>query len=501
VFLRRLWEIAQQVGVWELTNRTESAGTYVLASWLFLRLLGLIYLTAFVSLATQIRGLVGRKGILPAAGIFVTRLNWGASRFWRWPTLCWFNCSDRALLFLSWGGAGLALLLMVGVAQVPILVLLWIFYLSLFTVCRLFLCYQWDILLLEAGFLACFLAPPDVKLHFFPKSSPPALCIWLFWWLLFRLMFWSGAVKLREGDSTWRKLSALKYHYETQPLPTRLAWYAHQLPLSIHRVCAVVVFGIELIAPFLIVAAPTFRYVACGLFVLFMVLIQLTGNYAFFNLLGIALSFLLLDDRALGPVFRFIFPGAQAQVVPPPGFASNVAIVFSLLVIVLSLESMARALRLRVSWPQPLVRFFDILEPFHLVNSYGLFSVMTTWRAEIIMEGSNDGRNWLEYEFKFKPGDLRRAPCRAAPHQPRLDWQMWFAALGAEISTTWFECFCDRLTEGSPVVLGLLKRNPFPEAPPRYVRGVLYDYRFTSWPKRRATGEWWCRVMRGIYKP
>jgi hypothetical protein len=484
-----------------MTNQTAGAGTYVLASWVFLRLLGFIYLAAFVSLASQIRGLVGQGGILPAAGLLVGRQHCGISRFWRWPTLFWFNGSDRALLCLSWAGAALAVLLIIGVAPIPVLVLLWTFYLSLFTVGRLFLCYQWDILLLETGFLACFLAPLDFFPQFPPQRLPAPVTIWLFWWLLFRLMFWSGAVKLRAGDAAWKALTALQYHYETQPLPTRLAWYAHQLPLPVHRASAVAVFGIELVAPFLIVAPPPWKYAACAAFVLFMALIQLTGNYAFFNLLGIALSLLLLDDRVLWPVFRSVFPSVTVSFAPSTVFSSSLAVAISALVLALSIDSTAQLIRVQVKWPQWLARFFDAVEPFHLVNTYGLFAVMTTGRQEIIVEGSRDGRHWEAYEFKWKPGDVRRAPGWVAPHQPRLDWQMWFAALGAPVNSSWFGFFCDRLAEGSPAVLALIKRNPFPDAPPQHVRGVLYDYHFTNRQEHHTTGAWWYCERRGIYKP
>jgi hypothetical protein len=230
-----------------------------------------------------------------------------------------------------------------------------------------------------------------------------------------------------------------------------------------------------------------------------MVLIQLTGNYAFFNLLGIALSIMLLDDSALIPAARFLLHDTQFHLGPNASLANWFAGGASVLVILLSLEAVTRLFRFQVPWPSPLPRLFDLLEPFHFVNSYGLFAVMTKWRPEIIVEGSNDGHIWLPYEFKCKPGDVRRAPRFVAPHQPRLDWQMWFAALGAEASPAWFTWFCDRLTERSPEVLALLATNPFPDASPRYVRGVLYEYSFTSLRQRRETGAWWRRERRGIY--
>ncbi|HZR19306.1 MAG TPA: lipase maturation factor family protein [Verrucomicrobiae bacterium] len=484
----------------EATQQSGAVGSYSLAVWLFLRLLGLIYLAAFLSLGIQIRGLLGRGGLLPARELLAGRAHWGWARFQRWPTLCWLRCTDGALLFLTWGGTGLSLLLVAGVAPLPVLVLLWAFYLSLFTVGRLFLCYQWDILLLEAGWLAVLIAPIEFWPHW-PTKAPAPIALLLLWWLLFRLMFWSGMVKLRSGDISWRKLTALQYHYETQPLPAAGGWYVHQLPPLFHKLCAAIVLVIELITPFLIFLPAPWKYAAAWAFIVLMISIQLTGNYAFFNLLGIALSVLLFDDHALRPLF-----GVFTQNTPPgPVFAASagprlIAAAAGLLVLLLSLESAAALFRLDVKWPAWLARWFDRLEPFHFLNSYGLFAVMTTWRPEIILEGSYDRRSWEPYEFKWKPGDVRIAPRWIAPHQPRLDWQMWFLALGAGINSSWFERLRERLIEGSPEVLKLLKTNPFPDGPPRYVRGVYYDYRFTSWSERKATGAWWRRERRGLFE-
>jgi hypothetical protein len=459
--------------------------------------LGVIYLVAFASLGVQVRGLIGRNGLLPAFELLNSRKHWGTARFWRSPTVCWWCSSDRGLVAICWGGAVLAALLIVGVAPILVLVLLWVLYLSLFTVGRLFLCYQWDILLLEAGFLAVFLAPPAIAPRLPGAWSPPALSVWLFWCLLFRLLFWSGAVKVRSGDVSWRRLSALKFHYETQPLPTRLAWYAHQLPQTFHKGSAGVVLAIELGAPFLIFAPSPWRHGAAAALVTLMVLIQLTGNFAFFNLLGIAISLLLLDDGVWLAGYGLLVGAPNWQALPAAALSQAFSAAGGALVLVLSLDEVLRLFRGEVRWPSLFARIFDVLEPFHFVNSYGLFAVMTTWRPEIIVEGSNDGRNWEAYEFKWKPGDVCRAPGFMAPHQPRLDWQMWFAALGAQMSNAWFDRFLQRLREGTPEVLALLARNPFPNGPPRYVRGVTYDYRFTTRSERRESGAWWHRQKRG----
>ena len=486
---------------WGLTEQSTGAPSYVLASWLFLRLLGVIYFAAFVSLVTQIRGLVGSNGILPATDFLQSRRTWGLRRLNRIPTLCWLNANDASLLFLSWSGAALSLLLIVGIAPMLVLILLWIFYLSLFVVGRIFLGYQWDILLLETGFLAVLAAPLEVWPHFPPVAEPPVIILWLLWWLLFRLMFSSGMVKLRSGDVTWRNLTALCHHYETQPLPTSLSWHAHQLPLRFHKMSAVVMFCIELFVPFLIFATPALRHVAALLFILLMVLIQATGNYCFFNLLGVALSILLLDDQVLQPALGFLFAQAELHSTPAPLILNWISVPVAVLLLIMSLPPVFRLFRLEINWPGPLQALFALLDPFHLVNSYGLFSVMTTERPEIIIEGSRDGVNWQAYEFKWKPGEVKRRPRFIAPHQPRLDWQMWFAALGYYPNNPWLRRFLMRLLEGSPPVLSLLRTNPFPHIPPRFVRAVFYDYRFTNRQQRAATGAWWRREARGLYSP
>jgi hypothetical protein len=234
-----------------------------------------------------------------------------------------------------------------------------------------------------------------------------------------------------------------------------------------------------------------------------MVLIQLTGNYCFFNLLAIALSLFLLDDEAWAAAFRFLGPDT-GLILPAITFRQQFVWVhtgFALLLLALALPPLARLLRWEPRWPRPIERLFDFFEPFHLVNSYGLFAVMTTERPEIIIEGSQDGTTWRPYEFKWKPGDPRRAPRFVAPHQPRLDWQLWFAALGFAGANPWFLRFLIRLQEGSPEVLSLLKNNPFPSAPPIYLRAVMYRYRFSSRHQRRQQGTWWTREERGLYCP
>jgi hypothetical protein len=470
-------------------NQGESP-TYVLIEWLFIRCLGVIYLVAFASLAVQITGLVGSQGILPV-GEYLRAVyeRLGALGYWQVPTLFWLNSSDTMLKLACVLGALLALLLIAGYAQRPVLILLFVLYLSLAGAAQVFLAYQWDNLLLEAGFLAIFLG-----------DSP--IITWLFRWLLFRLMAMSGALKLLSGDPTWRNLTALNYHYQTQPLPTPIAWYAHKLPEAFHKFSVLVMFFIELVVPFFIFGPRRLRRLAALAIAFLQILIFLTGNYAFFNLLTIALCVFLLDDAAL----HHWFPGALARRASAFAAGRKVPKVGRLVAVgVTGVILFASGFQLfgflGGTLPRPAQRALIWLSPFRIVNTYGLFAVMTTTRPEIIIEGSNDRQTWLAYEFKYKPGDVKRPPAWVAPHQPRLDWQMWFAALGAGDADGWMVNLMVRLQQGSPDVLALLGKNPFPDAPPRYIRAEVYKYQFTDFATLRAEGAWWRRELVGVYAP
>jgi lipase maturation factor 1 len=482
--------------------------TYFTVRWLFLRLLGVIYLIAFVSLAVQVRGLLGANGILPAHELLeevheaAAAQHWGAGAVARFPTLCWLSTSDSFLVGLCIGGSALAVLLILDVAPAPVLLLLWLGYLSLAVVGRDFLSFQWDVLLLEAGFLAVFLAPLQLLPGRSGSSPPPRVVLWLLRWLLFRLMFGSGLVKLASGDPNWRNLTALSFHYETQPLPTWIGWYAGHLPLWFQKFSCGAMFAIELGAPLLIFAPRKVRFAGCGALVFLQVLIAATGNYCFFNLLALALCILLLDDEVLNRVMPSGVKDRLARPLPgarrwPRWLLGSVA---ALLLLVTTSEGVRRFLP-HFPVPGPVVALDRAVAPFRSTNTYGLFAVMTTQRLEIRVEGSNDNVNWLPYVFEYKPGPLDRRPAFVAPHQPRLDWQMWFAALGSYQDNPWFVAFLVRLLQGSPQVLALLARNPFPHVPPRYVRAMVYDYHFASLAEHRRTGAWWTRELRGDYCP
>lgn len=448
--------------------------TYARVEWIFLRVLALIYLVAFSSFGVQIQGLIGSRGILPA-GRYLEAVSaaYGARSYWMLPGVFWLAHGDVFLRGVCIAGGAISVVLLFGYLERVSLVLLYILYLSLCTAGQDFMSFQWDMLLLETGFLAIFLGSSKVV-------------VLLFRWLLFRLTFLSGAVKLLSHDTTWSSLRAVSFHYMTQPLPTPLAWYMNQLPLWFQRVSAGVVFFIELAVPFLIFTPRRWRFFGAGCILFLQVLILLTGNYTFFNLLTMALCLLLFDDKALAG-----FRHRSRTVRIRRGFVATVSAV----ILILSGLELCGVFFERES---SLVR---LAAPFGIVNTYGLFAVMTTTRPEIVVQGSNDGVTWLDYEFKYKPGDLRQAPHWVAPHQPRLDWQMWFAALSPARSPAWFDNFMVRLLQGSPDVLALLAKNPFAGATPKYVRALLFDYSFTDFAARRATGAWWQRKPLGQYFP
>ena len=465
---------------------------FTVARWVFSRALAVVFFCAFASLLPQVRGLIGAHGIAPAAQ-FLERA-WGqlgTGALWFVPTLCWSGAGDGMLTALCVAGIVFSLIMAAGVAPGACSVALWALYLSLVSVSSPFLDFQWDGLLLETALLAALALPWSLRPQWEERSPMPRFARWLLWWLLFRLMFESGVVKLASGDATWRGLTALDFHFATQPLPLWPAWFAHQAPPWMLRGATLILFAFELIVPWLILAPRRWRQAGAWALIALQVAILVTGNYAFFNLLTIALCALLFDDAAWPRRWRErVVPTVHWPVPPRPRLALAGAIAAGV-VALLSLPPLLADLGLRVEWPNPLGQFRSF-------NGYGLFAVMTTERPEIIVEGSNDGVVWQEYEFPWKVGEVTVRPRLAAPHQPRLDWQMWFAALGSWERNPWFQSFLGRLLEGQPEVLGLLKTNPFPTHPPRYIRSLLYEYHFT---RAGEGGAWWRRELKGRYGP
>jgi uncharacterized membrane protein YphA (DoxX/SURF4 family) len=408
------------------------------------------------------------------------------------------------LEFQCAAGALAAILLIIEVAPVPCLALLWLLYVSLATASADFLGFQWDNLLLETGFLSIFFAPLQMVPGISREAPPSRLVLWLLRILLFKLMFSSGWVKLMSGDINWRNMSALTFHYETQPLPTWIAWYANQAPFWFQKFSCDVVFFIEIGCALLIFAPRRLRFFGGGAIVFLMIVIMLTGNYTFFNWLALALCLLLLDDFAIRrflPIKMPAFLSPAPQSMKKLRWHRGVTVTLAVIFVSISFLQITAVLGFTTVLLYPVEVADGLLSPYRTFNGYGLFAVMTTDRREIIVEGSNDGVNWLPYEFKYKPGDVMKRPGFIAPFQPRLDWQMWFAALGDYQQNPWFQNFCVRLLQGSPDVLALLAKNPFPDKPPLYIRAELYDYHFTNFAERRASGAWWKRTLIGEYSP
>jgi len=488
--------------------------TYFWAQRWFLRALGLIYLIAFVSLWVQVEGLVGSDGVSPVNQFLpAVYERFGRSAYSLLPTLCWFNSSNGFLHFLCSGGVVLSLLLIVGIAPALSLVALFVFYLSLILAGQTFLSFQWDILLLETGFLSIFLAPWRIwprELFWWPGAAIPATAVsrpalFLLKFLLFKLMLMSGVVKLTSGDDSWWNLTALDYHYWSQPLPTVFGWWADKSPEWFKHFSVAFCLVVESIVPFFICAPRRLRLIAAGLMIFLQFVIALTGNYCFFNLLTIALCLLLIDDAVVaslcrGALLRRIRSTAT-QRRAYNGLSGYAAIAVIIVTLPINAWLIFTAFKPDTEWPRLLAVAYGRVETFRIVNGYGLFRVMTKGRDEIVIEGSADGFDWLPYEFKWKPGDVMRAPGWCAPHQPRLDWQMWFAALGTPRENPWLGGLIVQLLQGSPDVSRLLAKNPFPREPPRYIRAMFYRYRFTTLREHRQTGAWWKRQELREYLP
>jgi predicted DCC family thiol-disulfide oxidoreductase YuxK len=490
--------------------------TYFWARRWFLRVLGLIYLIAFVSLWVQVDGLVGSNGMSPVDQFLpAARAQLGQDAYALLPTICWFNSSNAFLHFLCGGGVVLSLLLIFGIAPALSLVGLFVCYLSLTIAGQVFFNFQWDILLLETGVLSIFLGPWQLwprDLLLWPGSttraaaspvSRPALFLLKF--LLFKLMLMSGVVKLTSGDDSWWNLTALDYHYWSQPLPTVFGWWADKAPQWFEHLSVAFCLAVEIIAPFFIWAPRRPRLVTAGLTIFLQLVIALTGNYCFFNLLTIALCLLLIDDSVVASLCRGVRPVAISSTAAQRRGYTTLSTYVALIVIVVTLPINAwlifSGFKPHSRPPGWLARFYEQIEAFRVLNGYGLFRVMTKDRCEIVIEGSSDGIDWLPYEFKWKPGDLKRAPGWCAPYQPRLDWQMWFAALETPRENPWFGGLIVRLLQGSRDVNRLLARNPFSDKPPRYIRAMFYRYRFTTAEEHRQTGAWWKRQELREYLP
>ncbi len=464
-----------------------AAPSYALARLVLQRGLGAVYLVGFLVAYDQFPALCGARGLLPAPRLL------RVARFWDAPSLFHLGYSDRALRAVAATGVVLSALVALGAvaaaplwAGIAVFLALWALYLSIVSIGGTFYAFGWESLLLEAGFLGIFLGPARV--------APPAPLVFLYRWLLFRLEFGAGLIKLR-GDPCWRDLTCLYYHHETQPLPNPASWWFHHLPKPLHRVEALVNHFAQLVVPFGLFCPQPVADAAGAVVVVTQGWLLLSGNFAWLNALTLVLAFSAFDDAALGRVLHPHLPAAGPQ---PLGYAALV-LALTLLVLVLSY----RPARNLFSRRQLMNASFD---PLRLVNTYGAFGAITRERDEIVIEGTLDpapshATEWRPYEFKGKPGDVRRRPPQVAPYHLRLDWLMWFAAMGPPWHHPWFLPLLERLLRADPPTLRLLGRDPFDGERPAFVRARLYRYRYTSWQERRQTGAFWKRELRSEYVP
>ena len=454
----------------------------------FQRGLAVIYLIAFLAAARQFRGLLGTRGLTPIPR-YTARVP-----FRQAPSLFQLHYSDRFFAAVCWAGVALAAALAAGLADlVPLWAsmllwaLPWALQVSILNVGQTWYGFGWESLLAEVGFLAIFVG----NAH----TAPPVLIMWLLRWLIFRLEFGAGLIKMR-GDRCWRDLTCLRYHHETQPMPGPLSWFFHHLPDPLHRAEALANHFAQLVVPFALFAPQPVASVAAAIVIVTQLWLVASGNFAWLNWLTIVLAASVIDDRTA----RLVWPGLTAlRLAGPPGWYQGLVLAAVALVVVLSYQP-ARNL---VSRHQLMNSSF---EPLHLVNTYGAFGGITRRRYEIVIEGTRDPAptsqsQWREYQFRGKPGDPARRPRQFAPYHLRLDWLMWFAALAPRYAEPWLPRFLQALLAGDEPVLSLLRSNPFPDAPPRYVRAQLYWYRYTNRAERRATGAWWQRTFRREYVP
>jgi hypothetical protein len=533
---------------WLFDSRRGPRGRQV-PRWIFLRALALIYFSAFYSLLFQIKGLIGPKGILPAAQYLAAiAQQLGAARFWYAPSLFWISTSSAMLMAVMWIGLLASIAAFCNLWPRLSFFICWVCFLSFIGAAGVFSSYQSDGMLLEAGFISLFFAPPGL-MPGWGASHPPSRASWfLLQWEWFRIYFESGMVKLESGDPQWRNFTAMDEYYQNGPLPTWIGWYVEHLPHWFHAATVGGTLALELAIVFMLFFPQRVRLICFCIVTPWETGVILTANYTFLNYLVLALGFLLLDDRFL---MRFVparFRPSEPEATPEPrlDLADDAPIsIFAMSEAdtatdeALAQESERPSIKSRQAresrpafylWIAGLwatafmltwiaydttaemiaIPFRDVhlpaapieaLEPFRIANQYGLFAVMTRGRYEIEFQGSNDGVNWMAYEFRNKPQAVNEAPRIYAPYQPRFDWNLWFASLGDWRENEIVPITEERLLVGDNDVLALFRRNPFPQVPPRYVRAVLWQYWFTSVDEKRSTGDWWRRESLGLYAP
>ncbi|HEV2287623.1 MAG TPA: lipase maturation factor family protein [Candidatus Acidoferrales bacterium] len=524
--------------------------------WIFLRALGVIYFSAFYSLAYQVKGLVGPNGILPANNYLdaIRHSVSGVARLWYAPSVFWFSSTDRALMIVCWIGLIAAIALILNVWPQLSAGICFVCFLSFIGVLQDFSSYQSDGMLLEAGFLCLFFAPRGWLPRWGESSAPARACLGLLLWEWFRIYFESGIGKMLGGDPEWRHLTAMYEYYQNGPLPTWIGWYVQHAPHWFHWLAALATLVMEMGMVLLVFLPRRFRLICFFIVTLWEIGVILTANYAFLNYLVLSLGFLLLDDKFLLRIISVKwFPRYRAAVArltaggrqdtagtkdfAPAAVISDEKTSGSILLRKTTFENMRTRL---VAWRLRGGRIFkpvwmtsagicfawlfyattaqlvwmplqnlhlpewpvEALEPFRIANQYGLFEVMTRARYEIEFQGSNDGgATWTAYPFQYKPQDVTRPPGIYAPYQPRFDWNLWFASLGTWRQYHFVVYTEESLLDGSPEVLSLFARNPFPNGPPQVIRCVIWQYWFTDMATKRETGDWWTRKLLGLYAP
>jgi hypothetical protein len=460
---------------------------YSFTRFVFQRLLAMIYFIGFLIAVNQFQALSGSHGLLPVK-LFVKRIEFMES-----PSIFWYWHEDTFLKFMAWFGLTLSFLALVGISDffatwVSVLIwfLLWLIYLSFVNVGQTFYGFGWETLLLETGFLAIFLGPL--------KAPTPVIVIWLLRWILFRVMLGAGLIKLR-GDPCWRDLTCLQYHYETQPLPNPLSWYFHHLPVFFHRAGVVFNHFVEVIVPFGYFGPRPVRITAGVLTILFQMILIFSGNLSWLNVITIVIAVACLDDQFFSFILGSLSIPAAFTSATLTGIPMPVIFLLAAVVLVLSIKPVLNLF-------SPAQYMNTSFEPLHLVNTYGAFGSVTKVRKELVIEGTADshiGANtqWLDYGFKGKPGDPLRRPPQVTPYHYKLDWQMWFAAMSPYYHHPWILNLINKLLLGQKDVLELLRDNPFPEAPPKFIRVQHYVYHFTD-AKEKG---WWKRELIGEYLP
>ena len=454
--------------------------SYWYSRFLFERALAAMYLVGFAVAANQFVPLLGERGLLPVSR-FIQFVPFRAS-----PSLFFFSPTDTAFRVGAWLGIGLAVLALSGwpqqrgaVVSATSWALMWVLYLSFVNVGQTFYGFGWETLLLEAGFLAIFLGGWT--------TTPSMWLVWMYRWLLFRLMFGAGLIKIR-GDSCWRDLTCLNYYFETQPIPNALSWYFHWLPEGVHRAGVAINHFVELVVPFAYFAPQPVAGIAGLITMGFQGVLIVSGNLSWLNWLTVALCIPTLDDRFLSwlPISP---PALHDPALIHRGAMYALAALVGILSVAPTLNMLSASQVMNTSF-----------EPFHLVNTYGAFGSITRTRYEIVIEGTDEpavtgSTRWHEYEFKGKPGDPSRRGAQIAPYHLRLDWLMWFEAFNTQPQDEWFVSLLQQLLRGDRATLSLLKTNPFPDHPPQYLRARYYRYWFTTADERRQTGRWWNRQL------